>query len=110
MHAPPLPTFCFFFAFFLLFACSFRDLEADHSEKEQEDAALSALKPLREEPAAATSEQAAAVVVALKSYAAGLEGHLEREERALVATWLNLTPDQYAKYRTYLVGKYRLAY
>lgn len=53
---------------------------------------------------------AAEVVVALKSYAASLEGHLEREERVLVAKWLNLDPEEYAKYRTYLVGKYKLVY
>lgn len=87
-----------------------RDLEAEHSETQLEKSALALLKPLREEPAAVTNELAAEAVDALKTYAESLEIHLEKEERALVATWLNLDPDQYAKYRTYLVGKYRLAY
>lgn len=87
-----------------------RDLEAEHSETQLEQKALALLKPLQEAPAAATSEMAAEAVAALKTYTASLESHLEKEERALVARWLNLDPEQYAKYRTYLVGKYRLAY
>ena len=87
-----------------------RDLEAEHSETQLEKSALALLKPLQEEPAAVTSELAAEAVSALKTYTTSLESHLQKEERALVATWLNLDADQYAKYRTYLVGKYRLAY
>ena len=89
---------------------SCRDLEAEHSETQLEQNALALLKPIKEEPATATSELAEEVVAALKTYTASLESHLEREERALVATWLNLDSEQYAEYRTYLVGKYRLAY
>lgn len=94
-----------------------RDLEADHSEKLEEDRALALLKGLREggedddAPATTAGEQAATdTVTALKRYVASLEGHLEREERALVGRWLNLTPELYTTYRTYLVGKYRLVY
>lgn len=91
-------------------AFSRSDLEAEHSDTKLEENALSLLKPLREEPATATGEMAAEAVAALKTYTANLERHLEREERVLVATWLNLDPEQYAKYRTYLIGKYRMAY
>lgn len=87
-----------------------RDLEADHSEKQQEEKALALLKSLREQPGPATNGLATETVAALRDYAVSLEGHLDREERVLVAVWLNLTPELYAKYRTYLVGKYRLVY
>lgn len=86
-----------------------RDLEAHHSDKQLEDKAFSLLKSLREQPTSA-GEAATETVSTLKSYAAGLEEHLEKEERALVSRWLNLNPDLYAKYRTYLTGKYRLVY
>lgn len=94
-----------------------RDLEADHSEKQLETDALDRINTLRCAPmtAGGTSSgddlmSAAAAVDALKAYAAGLEAHLEKEERAVVGAWLNLDPEMYAKYRTYLVGKYRLVY
>ncbi|CAM9692607.1 unnamed protein product [Laminaria digitata] len=87
-----------------------RDLEAEHSDTKPEENALALLKPFQEDPATVTSEQAVEVVAALKAYAKSLESHLEKEERALVASWLNLDTEQYAKYRTYLIGKYRLAY
>ncbi|CAN0248240.1 unnamed protein product, partial [Scytosiphon promiscuus] len=50
------------------------------------------------------------VASALEAYASSLNAHLAREERALVGPWLNLDAEMYAKYRTYLVGKYRLVY
>lgn len=87
-----------------------RDLEADHSEKQGEHQVFVLLKGLREGGETATSEKATDTVAALKSYVASLAGHLEREERALVGQWLNLTPELYTTYRTYLVGKYRLVY
>lgn len=87
-----------------------RDLEADHSEKQGERQVFTLLKGLREGGETATSEKATDTVAALKSYVASLAGHLEREERALVVQWLNLTPELYTTYRTYLVGKYRLVY
>lgn len=105
--APPLPP--------NFWRC--RDLEADHSEKQLETDALDRLKTLLSAPttAAGTSSgddfaAAAAAVAAVKAYVASLEAHLEREERILVGRWLNLDAEMYAKYRTYLVGKYRLVY
>lgn len=86
-----------------------RDLEAHHSDKQLEEKAFSLLKSLREQPTSA-GEAATEAVSALRSYTTGLEEHLEKEERALVSRWLNLNPDLYAKYRTYLTGKYRLVY
>ena len=94
-----------------------RDLEADHSEKQLENDALDRIRTLRCAPqtAGGTSSgddlaSAAAAVEALKAYVASLEAHLEKEERAIVGRWLNLDAEMYAKYRTYLVGKYKLVY
>eukprot|EP00752_Nemacystus_decipiens_P011548 g10254.t1 len=94
-----------------------RDLEADHSEKQLENDALDSVRTIRCAPqtAGGTSSgddlaSAAAAVEALKAYVASLEAHLEKEERAIVGRWLNLDAEMYAKYRTYLVGKYKLVY
>lgn len=94
-----------------------RNLEADHAEKQLEDNALDRIRTLRCAPqtAGGTSSgddlaSAAAVVEALKAYVSSLEAHLEKEERAIVGRWLNLDAEMYAKYRTYLVGKYKLVY
>ncbi|CBJ28442.1 hypothetical protein Esi_0105_0060 [Ectocarpus siliculosus] len=94
-----------------------RDLEADHSETNLGNDALDRIRNLRSAPTTAGAvsggadvASAQAVVVALKAYAESLEIHLEREERVLVPRWLNLSAEMYAKYRTYLVGKYRLVY
>ena len=38
----------------------------------------------------------------LEGYVDDLHSHLEMEEQTLVGPWLQLTPEQYKKYRTYL--------
>ncbi|CAN0347733.1 unnamed protein product [Pylaiella littoralis] len=92
-------------------------LEADHAENQLETGARECLTTLRSAPTTAGGVSggadvaaAAAAVDALKAYVASLKGHLDREERAIVGPWLNLDPEMYLKYRTYLVGKYRLVY
>ncbi|CAM9791527.1 unnamed protein product, partial [Hapterophycus canaliculatus] len=68
-----------------------RSLRADHTEKGLESDALERIKTLRSAPTTAAAVSggddvaaAAAVASALEAYAASLNAHLEREERALV--------------------------
>lgn len=87
-----------------------RDLEADHSDTELENAVLLSLELLRKADPSSANQIATEAVVALKRYAATVTKHMEKEERVLVGPWLNLSPSLYGQYRTYLVGKYRHAY
>lgn len=100
-----------------LWALTRRSLQADHTESALEKDALDSITTLRSAPTTAAAVSggddvaaAAAVASAVQAYAASLKAHLEREERALVGPWLNLDAEMYVKYRTYLVGKYRLLF
>lgn len=46
----------------------------------------------------------------MTDYVDDLKQHLDAEERAIVALWLQLTPAQYKKYRSYLSWKYAMMY
>jgi hemerythrin-like domain-containing protein len=46
----------------------------------------------------------------IDKYAADLLQHLELEERSLVHLWLNLTPEQYSTYRSYLSWEFGVMY
>lgn len=46
----------------------------------------------------------------ISAYVKDLEAHLENEEHTIVALWLQLTPTQYKKYRSYLSWKYAMMY
>lgn len=92
-------------------------LEVDHADKKLENDARNCLMTVRSAPTTAGGVSggadvaaAAAAVEALKAYVASLKEHLEREERVIVSAWLNLEPEMYAKYRTYLMGMYKLVY
>lgn len=105
-------------------ASFYSDLEADHSEKQLEEGVFSSLRAFNEEavkrkpggssdasPSTRPMEQLAQNVVdSVRAYVTSLEAHLQKEERALVSRWLNLTPDLYSTYRGYLIGKYKIAY
>lgn len=47
---------------------------------------------------------------ALKQYQSDLLEHLAAEERVIVHRWLNLSAEDYAKYRSYLSWKYSFMY
>jgi hypothetical protein len=48
--------------------------------------------------------------VALRAFQADFLVHLALEENVLLACWLNLSSDEYARYRTYLSFKYAVMY
>ncbi|CAM9909389.1 unnamed protein product, partial [Discosporangium mesarthrocarpum] len=50
------------------------------------------------------------VILAIRAYRSSLEEHLEREERALVGPWLNLSQEQYKTFRGYLSPAFRMVY
>jgi len=51
-----------------------------------------------------------ALISAITAWRQQLEEHLEMEEETLVGIWLNLSPENYAKYRTYLSWIYAAMY
>lgn len=59
---------------------------------------------------AATTTSAESVKTLLQGYVDDLHNHLEMEEQTLVGPWLQLTTEQYKKYRTYLSWTYCFMY
>lgn len=73
-------------------------LEAQHNDLNASERVFEAMK------------SGEGVKEALEKYQSDLLEHLAAEERVLVHRWLNLSVEDYAKYRSYLSWKYSFMY
>ena len=79
-----------------------------HEHHKKQDKSLEVLNTLaKEEPTAAELEEAAQ---ATKKYVREMREHLALEEDTILSWWLNLSQEQYAKYRSYLSWMYAFMY